>query len=497
MVTKALIVADETIHEYISSKYPDWDCQRPVTSVDDLWTGLESQVLQDPNILIFSDQYITDAARAGRGSESDMELEMAIASFAPGRLVMVIAYDPSSIDYLNAAIPNVRAALGAEDGSLYFINPESPEETIDANIAAYAHEYGTNYASHITQESGIPAPVVSTVNAPVVNEPVNNYNRNGMVVTSTSSKGGSGKSSTAILLAAQLAHSSKKSVAEGKASRPLDVCIVDMDTRDGQVGYLIGQMRPTALNIRVHPEWSHDVIKQNLVFDERLGVHALLAPKRPRTSDDVPPEFYAEIIAKLRQMFDVVILDTSVNYLDPLLADLCYPIADVILFVTDLGISSVFGMTRWFQETVESRENNGIGIDPAKIGVVVNKSMSDINMDRGKVGKASMGAPILSAIPSRPQEFLQAANNNRLDLLLNEPSIGNSIYRLARAIMGQKYPLSKLVDEDNSGIQQKNPTGPSPKKPALMPLSQAKPAVPSAPIAVPVTKKTRKGFFGR
>jgi hypothetical protein len=120
--------------------------------------------------------------------------------------------------------------------------------------------------------------------------------------------------------------------------------------------------------------------------------------------------------------------------------------ADVILFVTDLGISSIFGMSRWFQETTSPTSKGGMGLNKDSIGIVVNKSMAGVHMDKNRVTQASNDAPILVAVPSMPQEFMQAANTNRLDLLLNNPDIGKVFFRLANKILRDRYPLTSIVD---------------------------------------------------
>jgi Mrp family chromosome partitioning ATPase len=69
----------------------------------------------------------------------------------------------------------------------------------------------------------------------------------GQVIAVTSSKGGSGKSTVSITLATYLAHSSINSVKEGlldsngqPVKKPLKVLLLDLDVRDGQVGFFTG-----------------------------------------------------------------------------------------------------------------------------------------------------------------------------------------------------------------------------------------------------------------
>lgn len=72
---------------------------------------------------------------------------------------------------------------------------------------------------------------------------------NGKVIAVTSSKGGSGKSTVSMVLAAYLAKASRISEEQNLERSRLKVCVVDFDTRDGQLGFLNGQMGPTVFNI--------------------------------------------------------------------------------------------------------------------------------------------------------------------------------------------------------------------------------------------------------
>ena len=244
-----------------------------------------------------------------------------------------------------------------------------------------------------------------------------------------SSKGGSGKSTTALLLAGQIAKSS------AKAGKPLKVCVVDMDTRDGQVASMLGRYVPTSLNIRVSPVWDEETVKKNLVHDDTLGIDALLAPIRSRTDDDVGPEFYRYILRVLKRTHDVVVLDTNTNYRDPLVSTVALPESSAILFVTTLATTSVQGMARALREIIEPVENGGMGIRRSKIGVVVNQSIGDVGMERSQVDKAALKVPVVGAIPLMTNEVFTATSFNRIPQLLNHPVLGPAFYRLARAVL--------------------------------------------------------------
>ena len=291
-----------------------------------------------------------------------------------------------------------------------------------------------------------------------------------ITIACMSSKGGSGKSTTAIMLAATIARAS------AAAGQPKRVVLVDLDTRDGQVGSLIGQYMPTSINIRVMPRWDAATVKANLVHDKRLGIDALLAPVRPRNADDVGPEFYQQIIGVLQTTHDVVVLDCSVNYLDPLLGT-GFSMSDEILFVTTLATTSVQGMARSLTELFADPTDGGLGIPREKVGIVANQVINNVGMGRDKLLRAALGAPLVGQIPSDQDAVLIATNSNRMFDLLKHPKLGPAYFRLAvNCLPG--VPLAPLTAEQ-----------------AATQVPQARAVNPDAQAGGAPKKK--KGLFGR
>lgn len=248
-------------------------------------------------------------------------------------------------------------------------------------------------------------------------------------ITVTSSKGGSGKSTASILLAGSIARAS------ADAGTPLSVCLIDLDTRDGQVASLIGKFMPTALNIRVQPVWDEERIRRNLVHADGLGIDTLLAPIRPRTADTVGPDFYRTIVRSLQRLYDVVIMDTSVQYLEPLIADVALGESDEILFVTTLASTAVQGMARALREITAPLDESGLGIPREKIGIIVNQSLANVGMERDQVLAAGLGVPVVGVIPLATKDVLTATNLNRMFALLDHPLLGPAYNELARACL--------------------------------------------------------------
>lgn len=250
-----------------------------------------------------------------------------------------------------------------------------------------------------------------------------------ITVTVTSSKGGSGKSTVSLLLASTIARAS------AQAGKPLSVCVIDLDVRDGQVASLIGKFMPTALNIRVQPVWDEERIRRNMVAAEGLNVDTLLAPIRPRTADTVGPDFYRTIVRSLQRMYDVVIIDTSVQYLEPLIAEVALVESDAILFVTTLASTAIQGMARALREITAPLDESGLGIPRSKVGIVVNQSVANVGMEREQVQAAGLGVPVVGVVPLATKDVLTATNLNKMGVLLDHPLLGPAYLDLVQACL--------------------------------------------------------------
>jgi len=443
---KAIYVGVESVYDVLVRIKPEWDFAPPVPDVTTFWNRLESGELDQQSQVIL----ILDAFFDERGG--DQQFEQLVASLAPYALVGVINYRPEQKEAIAARIEAEAYALGiGQTPTYYWIDPKKPEHSIDSAVSRFASETALTEVAEILTGHAIDrdedaAPEEkSTDFAPLADEEEKS-DYLGQVVAVTSSKGGSGKSTVAITLATYLAHSSVNSVREGLEERPLKVVILDLDVRDGQLGFLTNNAKPTVIQLRMEGI-SKESIEKTVIYSSRLKCDLLLAPKRPRHADDTPADFYSELVQQLRKMYDYIILDTSVNYLDPLLEQVAYPMADQIVFVTDIVINSVFSMTRWIQEVTKPVNQNGMGISKKKIGIVVNKSLGGVHMPGDRIYQSSLGIPIITPIPSNPKIMASAANTQQMDLLITHNDIKAAIRRLAKALVGQKYTLSNSVDK--------------------------------------------------
>ncbi len=498
-----IVVAEPVIHELLASSGADWNVQDRQSDVRTMWDGLSGGRLdQQSRILVFSDGI------GSPGSAERIQTARAIAAMAnAGARVFVVTWDLDSVDSLRDSISEAAQAQGFEESSItYNLLPTNKggHALLDAvrahtqDVVSFPSEWQLGSDVDLgRQDAGPPLstpprrPTVPPIMAQADSAQVDaaSITQTGYpaaasmellgrprlpgqtTITVTSSKGGSGKSTASILLAAAIFRASRD------AGEPLSVCLIDLDTRDGQVASLIGTFMPTALNIRVQPVWDEERIRRNVVGAEQLGIDTILAPIRPRTADTVGPDFYRTIVRSLQRMYDVVIMDTSVQYLDSLIADVALKEADEILFVTTLASTAVQGMARALREITAPIDESGLGVPREKIGIIVNQSVANVGMEREQVLAAGLGVPVVGVIPLATKDVLTATNLNRMHELLNHPLIGPAYNQLAQSCLPGRA-LAEWKGETESGAD-----------PSTPPILPTEPASESEP--------RRRGLFRR
>lgn len=482
---KVIVVGNQRFADLLANSGALWDVLPAVDTVGTMWDAMEAGFLpNDARVIVMTD---------GTGT-TEGELEASLAAMAPFAFTFVVSKTERAaeiLDRVRAEAANVEG--GNPNASVHHLPAESLKKTlatlrsVTENEISWPAEISSPGVASPTppprpaarpaapidngtsENDAAPGPFTAAADAaqtaPVADVPGMNAPRDydmGNVYDSTvaqqasqdsvkpqnarpgqvtiacmSSKGGSGKSTTAISLAGTIARTS------AAAGDPKKVVLVDLDTRDGQIGSLINKYMPTAVSIRVLPQWNAETVQQHLVHDSNLGIDALLAPLRPRNADDVGPDFYREIIRILQTTHDVVILDCSVNYLDPLLG-VAFSLADEILFVTTLATTSVQGMARALTELTMPPSEGGLGIRKDKIGIVANQVLRKVGMDKDKVLQAGLGSPIVGSIPAEYDEVLIQTNSNRMHNLIKHPTLGPAYFNLAKNCL-PNYKLAPIT----------------------------------------------------
>lgn len=435
---RAIVIGTPEVSDALASLKPEWDFLPAVESVSEFFVGLRDLTI-DSNIqiVITLDHYFDPTA-------ASTDFEKLVVTMSPYCFFVILNYNNQSAA-IKERVEYEAYVNGSNDPLYFFVDPERPGLSLDTSLTDFfakstAEDVVAILSGREISDEAIADFKVGEAESSLGELPTES-DYLGQIVAVTSSKGGSGKTTVAATLASYLVKSSEASAQAGFEDRPLKVIIVDLDVRDGQLGFITSHGKPSVLQLRLEGI-SNETLDNTIITGTRLGPDLLLAPKRPRTSDDTPPDFYIELLHALRQRYDYIILDTSVNYLDPLLEKVAYPAAEQIIFVTDIIINSVFSMTRWIQEVTRPKSSDGMGINPKKIGIVANKALADVGMSSKKIEHAAMKLPIISVIPSNPKLVAHALNMQSAELLLTHPDIKSSVRRIARAVVGSKYKLN-------------------------------------------------------
>ncbi len=264
-------------------------------------------------------------------------------------------------------------------------------------------------------------PVISKEEVPLAEKTV--VKRKARILAITGHNG-TGKTSVAMALGTIIAQNYTKKV-----------LLIDMDLRDGSIGFLLGQYAPTALNLFVDTNKNSEGMKKHLIYDKKLKFHVLLAPKRARTAEYLTADLYKDIIEKLQWEFDYIILDTNTNTSRPQ-QNTAIAMADQILHVTTLSIGSIYAMNRFFDEISSPLSEDGLAIEPKNdIKVVVNCYGADFGVNDSLLERAAAGAKILTPLPL-DSEIIVAMNHNNLGSFVNEDNeLAKKYQELAESIV--------------------------------------------------------------
>ena len=199
----------------------------------------------------------------------------------------------------------------------------------------------------------------------------------GRIVTVFSPKGGVGRTTIACNLAVALKqHSGRPDVR---------VALVDCGLPFGDVGVFL-DLQPNRTLVDLLPHVAGldegDLIGEFMVRHATTGVEVLLAPTRPETAELVTADALKRVLAKLRENFDYVVVDTSPTFAETNLAVL--DLSDRIVVPLTLDLTAVKNV-RIFLEVAQA-----LGYGRERFMLVLNRATSNsgINAKDVEIGRA-------------------------------------------------------------------------------------------------------------
>src|SRR6266850_4718420 len=245
--------------------------------------------------------------------------------------------------------------------------------------------------------------------------------KKGRMVAVFSSKGGCGTS----FLATNLA-----------ASANARTVLVDLNLQAGDLPLFLG----------VDPKYSFaDMAENRMRLDDALinslttpyssNLSLLAAPKEADLADEIEPEHVFEVLRRLRESYEYVVLDPQHTFDSITLAALDQ--SDEIVLVLTLDIPAI----RSTQRALEIFDR--LGYPRKKIRIVVNRWSKQIDLDLRHVEKF-LGEPVIGFIPSDYQTAVTSINLGQ-PLVQSAPSskIALEIRRIAATLISAEVEIQE------------------------------------------------------
>jgi len=257
---------------------------------------------------------------------------------------------------------------------------------------------------------------------------VNIYNKEGALgrlVAINSVRAGVGKTFITTFLATSLSSKNLKSNEVTLSSERLNsfnVCIVEADFwKDTSSIFKNDSLKEPKFRFE---ENYNSFIRDNLFYNEVLDLHILKNFKTSKSIDRTSKDFmsiYTEVIKELREIFDLVIFDTDINYVSEINSHLILHESDAILLVIDkTPINEIQSLYRWITYLSKEVKEKEYLLDLNKVHVVLNKEKE--NEDYGKALASALNLKFIGSIPEQLSAFKNVKNSRGfVEALKSEP----------------------------------------------------------------------------
>lgn len=252
---------------------------------------------------------------------------------------------------------------------------------------------------------------------------------NAKVITFFSPKGGVGRTTLAVNLAATFAAKGKRTL------------LIDGSLQFGNVSLSLDlHPKSTINNLVENNEFTLDSIER-CITKHSSGLEVLAAPKEPALADSITPDHLKQVIDAIKPLYQYIVIDTPASITEKELA--IFDKTNLLFLIATLEITSLKN-TKSCLKTLQD-----ISFDMTKIRLILNKDMPDVGIDRANL-EAGLGISVYAVVPT-DSVLAQVALNKGEAFVLKSPAslISRSIIDIAERIIG---PGKKPVNTSKSAI---------------------------------------------
>ena len=247
------------------------------------------------------------------------------------------------------------------------------------------------------------------------------------IISFFATKGGVGKTTLAVNIAAELAAKGKKTL------------LIDASLQFGDVALMLDlHPKSTISDVIEKNEFTIDAL-QRRITKHSCGLEVLCAPKEPALAESITPKHLQTIIDVIKPLYQFIIIDMPAT-----ITEKEYSIWDkttLLFLVATLEITSLKN-TKIFLKTL----HDIIKYDMNKVKIILNKDTPDVGIDKSGL-EAGLGIPVYATIP-RELMLAQVSLNRGEAFVLRSPSskLSKSIIEVAGKLIDPNY---KSVSNSN------------------------------------------------
>ena len=274
--------------------------------------------------------------------------------------------------------------------------------------------------------------------------------RKGYVITIAVAKGGVGKSSLTLNLAAYL----------GLKLRKLgrNVLVIDTNFQQADTGKYIDQFTPNITQVSRDPNiLSKDRINEIIIPVPRYNISVLLGPDNP---DDASPQWltgnlYSKILGLLRDKYDYILIDTPVaEKFHTIFGEFALGALDYLIVPVAPNFPTLFNADNWLKSAVTAPVSaGGFNIDRNKIGVLLNMAQDGIDCSEDDVRETLREWNFMGSIPYS-KEWIKASNSFELVAGKNFHDLHATLAQILNHATGEPALLDgyDITEEEKRGF---------------------------------------------